>query len=127
MEKLTKKEILQKEKFDEIYKKLITGDYILLGKFKEITTDEDIAYAGHIFEYKDDNIFSKSFGKSYFHWQHYGSSNCDKTKKGLKWAITEIFDDCNYFAIMGNHEYHTAVDRYYTEQWEIKNKQLQEA
>ena len=93
--------LLKKENFDEIYKKLKTGDFILLANNKKIISDESFYYSGIVYSYK-----------SFFCWRYYGSSANKQTKKALKWILQNIFDDCADFALLDFKTYNFIIDQY---------------
>lgn len=112
---MTRQEILQKDNFNKVYEQLKSRQYVVLGRFKEITTKEDIAYSGTIIRYED---------KKHLSWQHWGSSANDCTKKDFKWLLEEIFNDCTYFRVMTKEDYYKATDEYYKQEFKKRQRDL---
>lgn len=105
--------LLKKENFDNVYNKLKTQNYHLLGYYKNIVDDRDFAFASKIF----------SNGK-YFCWQHYGASANKITKRDFKWLLQTIFADCNSFTLIESDDYYKIKDDYHTKLINDRQKQL---
>lgn len=96
-----KAELKRENNFNTIYNGLKTG-LVLLAAVRPIRTEQDFAFAGKI-----------ELDGGFLRWNHYGSSAERVNKKSLHFLFTEIFDDCDFFALVDSETYSAKACAYY--------------